>query len=43
MYKLVTELDGTVIHVGSDSECRLILKAFETYGIRSDKFVILPA
>lgn len=43
MFKLITELSGTVIHTGTKAECELILKGLVTYGIRSDKFEIVPA
>lgn len=41
MYRLESELDGSVIHIGTLSECNLILTSFATYGIRSDKFLIV--
>lgn len=40
-YNLVTELSRTVVHSGTRAECEMVLSAFETYGIRGDKFLII--
>lgn len=42
MWKLVTELSGTVIHEGTYEECELILDAFGKYGLDVLKFEIVP-
>lgn len=40
-FYLVTELDNTVIVEGTEEQVRFALKALTTYGIRSDKFMVI--
>jgi hypothetical protein len=40
-YHLISEATNTVIHSGTEEECKMILAAFVKYGEREDKFMIL--
>lgn len=40
-YQLIYEF-GNVISEGSEAQMKLVLKAFETYGMRPDMFAIVP-
>lgn len=43
MYKLIAEISGDILHVGTKAECQMILDAMVVYGIREDKLLIEEA